>query len=421
MVLASPELAWLQSGHLQPVTPCTVPEMKASSVAAQVVAAIASVVGESPAALHEPNFGGNEWAYVKECLDSTFVSSVGKFVDRFEADLAAFTGAKYAVAVVNGTAALHISLKLAGVLAGDEVLVPALTFVATANAVSYCGATPHFVDCELTTLGMAPGPLREYLLHISEQRNGQCINIRTGKPIRALVPMHTFGHPADIAGLLAVARDFNLIMIEDAAESLGSMYYGQHTGTFGAIGTLSFNGNKTITTGGGGALLTNDERLARKAKHLTTTAKLPHRWAYEHDEIGYNYRLPNLNAALGCAQLEQVPDFLLAKRRLFAAYKAVFSRFDELSVVDEPAECRSNFWLQTLLLNDANSALRDEILIATNNAGYMTRPVWSLMHHLRPFQECPCAPLPIADSLERRLINIPSSAGLMGQVAVYSA
>lgn len=413
MVLAKPEFAQLQDGHLQPVkTLHTAPDGAVSSVAQQVVAAIGSVVGKPPVALHEPSFSGNEWLYLKECLDSTFVSSVGKFVDRFEADLAAYTGAKHAVAVVNGTAALHIALILAGVQAGDEVLVPALTFVATANAVSYCGAVPHFVDCELSTLGMAAGPLREYLSDISEIRSGQCININTGKRIRALVPMHTFGHPVDIEGLLAVARDFNLVMIEDAAESLGSLYHGQHTGTFGAMGTLSFNGNKTITTGGGGALLTNDETLARKAKHLTTTAKLPHRWAYEHDEIGYNYRLPNLNAALGCAQLEQLPGFLDAKRRLFEAYQTAFDGIKDVTLVREPAACHSNFWLQTLLLTDESASLRDEILEATNNAGYMTRPVWLPMDRLHQFQACPRAPLPISDALELRLVNIPSSTKL---------
>ncbi|MBU1664766.1 MAG: aminotransferase class I/II-fold pyridoxal phosphate-dependent enzyme, partial [Gammaproteobacteria bacterium] len=279
MVHTARESAWLQIRHLQPLsTPVT-----ASVFVDQVVEAIRQVAGPAPVALHEPRFAGNEWAYLKECLDSTFVSSVGKFVDRFEADLAAFTGARHAVAVVNGTAALHIALKLAGVEAGDEVLIPALTFVATANAVAYCGATCHFVDSEERTLGVDPHKLREYLVATTEQRNGLCVNRATGQVIRALVPMHTFGHPVELDGLLAVAHDFNLVLVEDAAESLGSYYHGRHTGTFGRFGTLSFNGNKTITTGGGGAILTNDPELARTAKHLTTTAKLPHRWAFEHD------------------------------------------------------------------------------------------------------------------------------------------
>jgi perosamine synthetase len=249
---------------------------KSTTLADGIVAALLSVLGEKPAALHEPRFAGNEWVYVKECLDSSFVSSVGKFVDRFEVDLAAYTGARHAVAVVNGTAALHVALLLARVQAGHEVLVPALTFVATANAVSYCGAVPHFVDSEIRTLGIDVSRLRDYLATLTELHDGVCINKQTGRVIRALVPMHTFGHPGDIDGLLAVANDFKLALIEDAAESLGSTYCGRHTGTFGESGILSFNGNKTITTGGGGAILTNDSELARIAKHITTTAKLPH-------------------------------------------------------------------------------------------------------------------------------------------------
>ena len=384
----------------------------ASAWVGEVVSAITAVAGNKSVALHEPLFRGNEWAYIKECLDSTFVSSVGKYVDRFEAELAAYTGAKHAVAVVNGTAALHVALMLAGVKEGDEVLVPALTFVATANAVRYCGATPHFVDSKENTLGMAAAPLREYLGRITEQRNGQCVNITTGKVIRAMVPMHTFGHPADMDGLLSIARDFNLTLLEDAAESLGSFYRGWHTGTLGMMGTLSFNGNKTITTGGGGAILTNDAALARRAKHLTTTAKLPHRWAFEHDEVGYNYRLPNINAALGCAQLEQLPDFLAAKRKLHARYCDAFFGISNVKLMNEPEGCRSNYWLQTLLLNESVADQRDAILEASNAAGFMTRPAWTLMHHMKLFQECPRAPLPVAESLERRLINIPSSAFL---------
>jgi len=380
---------------------------------AQVVRAIRAVVGDTPTMLHEPSFKGNEWLYLKECLDSTFVSSVGKFVDRFELDLANFTGAKHAVAVVNGTAALHIALKLVGVTNRDEVLIPALTFVATANAVTYCNATPHFVDSEERTLGIDALKLRDYLAHHTEQRGGQCINRTTGRVIRALVPMHTFGHPVGLDALLAVAHDFNLVLVEDAAESLGSTYHGQHTGTFGLLGTLSFNGNKTITTGGGGAILTNDATLARHAKHLTTTAKLPHAWEYRHDEIAYNYRLPNLNAALGCAQLEQLPTMLVAKRALFSRYQAVFSSVQGVALLVEPEQCQSNYWLQTLLL-DANQAdQRDPILTATNAAGYMTRPAWVLMHELTQFKDCPRMDLTITQSLSQRLVNIPSSSSLV--------
>jgi aminotransferase in exopolysaccharide biosynthesis len=371
----------------------------------QLVSAIRTVVGPGPVALHEPSFSGNEWQYLKECLDSTYVSSVGKFVDRFEADLAAFTGARYAVAVVNGTAALHIALKLAGVKPDDEVLIPALTFVATANAVTYCGAVPHLVDSEERTLGVDTASLRAYLGRRTEQRAGQCINRDTGKVIRALVPMHTFGHPADMDALLAVAHDFGLALVEDAAESLGSYCDGRHTGTFGMMGTLSFNGNKTITTGGGGAILINDEGLARHARHLTTTAK-----------IGYNYRLPNLNAALGCAQMEQLTGMLAAKRELFQRYSVALASVEGVKLVAEPAQCRSNYWLQTLLLDAAQADQRDAILAATNGDGLMTRPAWILMHELSPFANCPRMDLKGARSLAQRLINIPSSSRLV-QVA----
>ncbi len=380
-----------------------------STLARQVVDAIFSVVGSGPVALHEPCFAGNEWAYLKECLDSTFVSSVGKFVDRFEADLAAYTGAKYAVAVMNGTAALHVAMRLAGVKRGDEVLIPALTFVATANAISYCGATPHFVDNEERTLGLDPQALREYLEGITEIISGQCVHRATGRVIRALVPMHTFGHPVDIEGLLGVARDFHLVLVEDAAESLGSFVHGRHTGTFGLMGILSFNGNKTITTGGGGAILTDDPDLARRAKHLTITAKVPHSWDYVHDEIGYNYRLPNINAALGCAQLEQLSDILLEKRHLFERYKVAFAKVPQSRMVVEPAGCRSNYWLQTLLLDESAVGQRNAILTATNDVGLMTRPIWTPLHKLQMYAHCPRAPLPVSEHLEGRLINLPSS------------
>lgn len=383
----------------------------------QVLSAISSVVGLGPVALHEPTFSGNEWLYVKECLDSTYVSSVGKFVDKFEMDLASYTGANYAVAVVNGTAALHIALMLAGVKTNDEVLVPALTFVATTNAVIYCNATPHFVDSEANTLGIDSGKLRDYLLSHTDQLSGQCINRATGRVIRALVPMHTFGHPANIDALLAIANDFNIVLVEDAAESLGSYYQGKHTGTFGLLGTLSFNGNKTITTGGGGAILTNNAALARHAKHLTTTAKLPHAWEFKHDEIGYNYRLPNLNAALGCAQLEQLPDKLAAKRDLFRRYHSAFAGVAGIKLMAEPAQCKSNYWLQTLVLEPDYSYQRDILLKATNEAGVMTRPAWMLMNELAPFKACQHMDLATAYELTRRLINIPSSSNLVPPIA----
>jgi aminotransferase in exopolysaccharide biosynthesis len=384
------------------------------SLAQDIVSAIRSVVGAEKVVLHEPSFKGNEWQYVKDCLDTTFVSSVGKFVYRFEKDLAEYTGAAHAVAVVNGTAALHIALKLAGVQPGEEVLVPALTFIATANAVAHCGANPHFLDSEERTLGIDPVKLRDYLAATTEQCEGICINKMTKKAIRALVPMHTFGHPSDLDSLIAVAHDFNLVLVEDAAESLGSYYHGRHTGTFGLLGTLSFNGNKTITTGGGGAILTNDPELARKAKHLTTTAKLPHAWEYRHDAIAYNYRLPNINAALGCAQLEQLTAFLEAKRTLYDVYCKAFANIAGVQLVNEPEGCRSNYWLQTLMLGEENVHLRDAVLQATNDVGLMTRPAWVLMNELIPYRDCPKMDLSVAESLFLRLINIPSSPKIAG-------
>ena len=383
------------------------------NLAQEITSAIQKATGKKKAALHEPQFSGNESKYVQECIDSTFVSSVGKFVNRFEKEIADYTGVKYAVAVVNGTAALHIALVLAGVKAGDEVLVPALSFVATANAVRYSGAKPHFVDSEERTLGIDPEALRDYLQNVTEQRNGICVNLNNGSPIRALIPVHIFGHPCDLEGLISVAKDFNLTMIEDSAESLGSFYQGQHTGTFGLLGTLSFNGNKIITTGGGGAILTDDSELAKRAKHITTTAKIPHRWDYVHDEVGYNYRMPNLNAAVGCAQLEQLQDFLVSKRNLFEKYKDVFSEIAGLRLFAEQKFSQSNYWLQALLLDDSVTNQRDSILEATNSAGLMTRPAWTLLHKLTPFQGCSHAPLPVAESLEKRIINLPSSSGLV--------
>ena len=383
--------------------------MDSTAFVSQIVEAVRKVVGPGPVALHEPSFDGNEWIYLKECLDSNYVSSVGKFVDQFELSLANYTGAKYAISVVNGTAALQIALKLAGVNNGEEVLLPALTFVATANAISYLGAIPHFVDSEESTLGIDVVKLREYLSANTEKQSGLCINKSTKRIIRALVPMHTFGHPCDLEQLLSIARDFNLVLVEDAAESLGSFYKGQHAGTFGLLGTLSFNGNKTITTGGGGAILTNDEALARRAKHLTTTAKIAHKWEFDHDEIGYNYRMPNINAALGCAQMEKLPEKINSKRELFKRYKEAFKLILGASIFEEPKNCQSNYWLQTLLLKEDNLDLRDSVLDASNKEGIMTRPAWKLMSNLAPYRNSPAMSLESANALYRRAINLPSN------------
>jgi perosamine synthetase len=362
--------------------------------------------------LHQPQFSGNEWSYVKECLDTGWVSSVGAYVDRFEHELAQFTGVKRAIAVVNGTAALHICLKLVGVGAGDEVLIPTLTFVATANAVIYCGAIPHFVDSELGTLGIDPRRLGSHLDEIAEVRKDGCYNKQTGNRIKAVVPMHTFGHPVDLDLMAEVCERYRITMVEDAAESLGSFYKGKHTGNWGRVSALSFNGNKVITTGGGGAILTNDEELGRLAKHMTTTARVTHPWELSHDMVGYNYRLPNINAALGCAQLEQLPSFLEKKRTLSDRYKAAFKDVHGITFMSEPEQTKSNYWLNVLLIDEQFESQRDALLELTNKNGIQTRPVWTLMHRLPMFNQCPRMDLSVAEGIARRLINIPSSAVL---------
>lgn len=365
--------------------------------------------------LHEPCFGGQEWQYVKECLDTGWVSSVGKYVDLFEEKLAEYIGVKRAVAVVNGTAALHISLLAAGVAQNEEVLMPALTFIATANAISYCGAVPHFVDSEYATLGIDPVKLRSYLQEIAVIKNGACYNRQSGRRIRAVVPMHTFGHPVDLDEMVAVCKEFQLVLIEDAAESLGSFYKGKHTGNWGLVSAVSFNGNKIVTTGGGGAVLTNDEELGKKIKHWTTQAKVPHRWEFRHDAIGYNYRLPNINAALGCAQLEQLPSFVLSKRKVAEQYKQAIRKVEGVTFFSEPAYAQSNYWLNAILLDRDTAFCRDEVLQAVNDAGIMTRPVWNLMYTLPMYGKCPRMECPVAEDIAKRLINIPSSANLCGR------
>ncbi len=378
---------------------------------ADVVAALARVT-TPPVALHEPEFAGNEWRYVKDCLDTGWVSYKGAYVERFERDLAAFVGAKAAIAVVNGTAALHVCLILAGVQPGDEVILPSLTFVATANAVTFAGAITHFVDVETATLGMDPVRLDAYLGDILERRGDDAVNRLTGRRIGAVMPMHTFGHPVDLDLILEVCRRHGIPLVEDAAESLGSYYKGRHTGNHGLVSGLSFNGNKIATTGGGGAIVTNDATIAERARHITTTAKLPHRWEFFHDEVGFNYRLPNLNAALGCAQLEELGGFLADKRRLADRYAEAFADVPGLEVVREPEFGRSNYWLNAILLDPEQAGLRDPILQATNDAGFMTRPVWRLIHRLPMYADAPRMDLPVSESIEARLINIPSSARL---------
>lgn len=380
----------------------------------QIVGAVQGVLpqGESTIALHAPLFQGNEWKYVKECIDTGWVSSVGKYVDLFEEKLAAYTGVKRAVAVVNGTAALHMSLILAGVKRNDEVLIPALTFIATANAVAYCGAIPHFVDSAMDTLGMDGEKLAGYLAEVAEVRQGECYNKLTQRRIAAVVPMHTFGHAVDIEPLLAVCETYRLAFIEDAAESIGSFYQGTHTGNFGIVAAMSFNGNKTMTTGGGGAILTNDVELGNLAKHLTTQAKIPHQWAFRHDAVGYNYRMPNLNAALGCAQIEQLPCFIAKKRNLAEKYERAFAAVKGVQFFKEPICSTSNYWLNAILLEEEYANERDVLLEALNQQKIMARPAWDLLYTLPMFAGCPRMQCLTAEHISKRLINIPSSVVL---------
>lgn len=358
--------------------------------------------------LHAPCFAGNEKQYLQECIDTTYVSYVGKFVTRFEDMIKDFTGAKYAIATTNGTVALHTALMLSGVKRNDEVLTQALTFVATANAISYCAATPVFIDSDKETLGMSPENLETFLRNETILNDdGYCYNIKTFRRISACVPVHIFGHPVKINYIKSICDTFNIPVVEDAAEALGSLYKSKHVGTFGKIGILSFNGNKIITTGGGGMIVTDDEAIAKRARHVTTTAKVPHPWEFAHDEIGYNYRMPNVNAAIGCAQMENLTKYLENKRELAQTYKGFFEQ-KGIDFVVEPEDCRSNYWLNAIVLKDRNQ--RDEFLKYSNSNGVMTRPVWKLMNNLEMFRDCQTANLDNAKWLEERIANIPSSA-----------
>lgn len=356
--------------------------------------------------LHAPIFNGRERNYVLETIDSTFVSSVGAFVDRFEQEVAAYTHSPKAVATVNGTAALHIALKLAGVENGDLVITQPLTFVATCNAIAYCGAEPIFVDVDRHTLGLSPEAMQAWLEEYAVIDDQDiCRHRDNHRAIRACLPMHTFGHPADLDGIMQVCEKWHILLVEDAAESLGSLYKGKHTGTFGLLGTLSFNGNKIITTGGGGMILTN-EALEQRAKHITTTAKQPHPYEFVHDELGYNYRLSNLNAALGCAQLEQLEAFITEKRALAQAYEDLLAH-SSLQFVVEPEYCRSNYWLNAVICE--NQQQRDDLLKATNDAGVMSRPIWQLMNQLPMYLHALKDDIPNAEWLVQRVVNLPSS------------
>ncbi len=376
----------------------------------EICKAINSVIGNANSCLHQPIFDEFEKTNLNKCIDSSFVSSIGEYVNKFEGMIEQFTKSKKAIALVNGTSALHLALKVLGIKSNEEVICPPLTFVATANAISYLNAKPHFVDINEKTLGIDPLALDRWLDQIIIKKDGVSINKNTGRKIKAIVPMHTFGHPMEIDSIVEIGKRYNLTVVEDAAESLGSFYKGKHTGTFGKIGILSFNGNKIITTGGGGALLTNDYKIADYAKHISTTAKVKHDWKFLHDEIGFNYRMPNLNASIGCAQMQKLPSFIKSKRNLFLKYLEEFKSIEGVRLFAEPINSESNYWLQTLILDEGYEKELEDILAYTNSMGVMTRPAWELLHRLEIYSDCPRAPLPIAESLSKRIINIPSSA-----------
>jgi aminotransferase in exopolysaccharide biosynthesis len=361
--------------------------------------------------LHDPRFIGNEKKYLEECIDSNFVSSVGEFVGKIERMCAEYTGSKYAVAAMNGTAALHVALQLCGVKRDDEVITQSLTFIATANAITYTGAKPVFLDVDRETMGLSPDRVERWLAENAEKRGDSAYNKKTGRRIAACVPMHTFGHPVKIDRLAEVLESYNIPLIEDAAESLGSLFRGKHTGTFGRAGILSFNGNKIITTGGGGMILTDDEKLAVKAKHITTQAKVPHAWEYVHDMTGYNYRLTNINAALGCAQMETLDQFIALKRELAFQYREFF-KDSEFIFFDELEGCRSNFWLNVIITKDRKR--RDEVLEYTNSKGVMTRPIWELMNRLPMYRDYQTDGLENSCWFADRVVNLPSSAYIEG-------
>ncbi|MDA9196981.1 LegC family aminotransferase [Akkermansiaceae bacterium] len=388
--------------------------MKENTIPVTIQEIISKVIDapEEFTPMHIPIFDEREIDLLRECVESNFVSSVGAFCDRFESALVEFTGARRAVLTVNGTSALHLSLILAGVEENDEVLIPSFTFVATANAVRYIGAIPHFIEIEERSLGADVAKLSQWLETTTEAREDGVWNKSTGRRIRCLVPMHTFGHAVDMDALNAAAAQFGLVVVEDAAESLGSYYKDRHTGNDSLCAAISFNGNKIITTGGGGAILTNDDDLADRAKHLSTTAKIPHSWEMRHDAVGFNYRMPALNAALGCAQIEKLPNFVEKKRALAERYQTAFDGVEGVRFLSEPEWSTSNYWLNTLVLDDDSGEAQGALLELTNSGGIMTRPAWTPLHMLPLFSDCPKMDLTTTESMARRVVNIPSTASL---------
>lgn len=383
-----------------------------SSLSANIIQAVGTTIGNVTTGLHEPSFDDRDKAAMQEVIEFGYVSSVGPHLDKFEKQLQSFTDASYVVAVTNGTAALTLALLASGIKPSQEVLTPALTFVATANAIMHAGAIPHFIESDFNTLGVDTNALRAYLEKSTIIKEGHLLNTRTGRVIAAIMPVHVFGHIGDMTGLIKLAHEFNLPIIEDAAEALGSFQHGTHAGCFGICGTISFNGNKIITTGGGGAVLTNDPNLATNARHLATTAKMPHRYEYFHDRLGYNFRMPALNAALGCAQMEKLPEFLKLKKKLNDDYARNFSNIGGCDFINSPDHSQSNHWLNAIRLTPENKSARNTVLDALNEVGFGSRPIWALLNTLPHFADCPAMSLDAAEDLAARIINIPSSSFL---------
>jgi dTDP-4-amino-4,6-dideoxygalactose transaminase len=377
-----------------------------------IVNTVKEVVGNKTIYLHEPSFNVKEAKYVNNCLRTNMVSSIGPYVNLFEKMIQDYTKSKYCIATSTGTSALHASLYLSGVISGDEVLMPSFNFIASANATIYLGASPIFLDIEKKTLGLDPFCLQDFLKNNTYQHSGKCINKKTNKIIKALILLHTFGHPADLDKIIKILRKHNILLIEDAAESIGSYYYGKHVGTFGTFGVLSFNGNKTITTGGGGMIMTNLKSAAKLARHIVNTAKVNHKWSYKYDQLGYNYRMPNINAAIGCAQIEKIEYFIKRKRKLFFRYKKKFNKFKNLVIFEEPKGCRSNYWLQTLIFNKPDEIFKKKLLKACYDKKIYIRPAWNLLHtnmHLKKYQ---IDNLSKSNQIFSSLINLPSSSFL---------
>ena len=383
--------------------------MKNSNIKKKILIAIKNITKNKSKKLHEPIFMGNEKKYLNHCIDTGYVSYKGKFVRIFENKIIKYTRSKFAIPIINGTSALHILLKIYNINSAHEVLLPSTSFVAVANAVLYCNSTPHFVDSEMSTLGIDPDKLRNYLTNTTKIEDNKCINKKTGKVIKALIAVHVFGIPCKILDLKKICKEFNLILIEDAAEAIGSFYKGKHLGLFGDAAILSFNGNKTITSGGGGCILTKNKKIAEAAKHLTTTAKLKHKWEYLHDQVGYNYRMPNINAAVGCAQLENIFRILRSKRKNFLHYKEFFKNEKNFFLLNEPDKCKTNFWLIALILKKPNLQLKNIVLSYLYKNGYECRPIWKPLHRLPMFKKNPRDNLLVTEKIYKSVINLPSS------------